>query len=75
MPTPTLPDPTNATLTLTSDRNVMISGSTYQWHPYWSMSCGFSGNNINRQPTNFTLSIWPPNSWPFGGYGYSSSGV
>lgn len=75
MPTPTLPDPTNSTLTLTNDRNANVSGSIYPWHNYWSMSCAYSGNNILRQPTNFSLSIWPPNSWPFGNTQYSSSGA
>lgn len=75
MPTPTLPDPTNNTLTLTSDRNANISGSIYTWHNLWSMSCAYSGNNILRQPTNFSVTIYPPNSWPFGNTQYSSSGA
>lgn len=71
LPTPTLPDPTNNTVTTINDRNSL----GYVWHDYWSMSCSYSGNNIVRKTTTFSLSIWVPWSYPFGGFTYSSTGT
>jgi hypothetical protein len=71
LPTPTIPQPTNNTLTITSDRNSL----GYVWHNYWSMSCSYSGRNLVRQTTNFSLSIWPPNAYPWGNWVYSSLGA
>ena len=48
IPTPTMPDPTNNTLTI-PDRNY-IDGNlvSYDWLGPWYMNCLFSGNNIVR---------------------------
>jgi hypothetical protein len=70
MPTPMITRPTNNTLTI-PDRN---SGG-YVWLNYWSMSCGYTGRNVVRQSTNFWVTIWPPNSYPFSGWSYSSTGA
>lgn len=72
LPTPTLPDPTNNTVTTINDRDVL----GYNWHSYWSMSCSFSGRNVVRQSTTFSLYIRPPDAGPyFWNYQYSSLGV
>jgi hypothetical protein len=70
MPTPMITRPTNNTLVI-PDRN---SGG-YVWLNYWSMSCGYTGSNVVRQATNFWVTIWPPNSYPFYSWSYSSVGA
>ncbi len=71
MPTPTLPDPTNNTVTTISDRNVL----GYNWLSYWDMTCAFSGSNLVRQPTTFSFSIRVPYWYPYSGFQYSSVGA
>lgn len=71
MPTPTLPDPTNNTVTTINDRNVL----GYDWHSYWDMTCAFSGSNLVRQATTFSFSIRVPYWYPYSGYQYSSVGA
>lgn len=70
LPTPTLPDPTNNTITV-PDRNSIWG---HVWNDYWSMSCGFANTNIVRKPTTFNLYMTVPYSWPFSGFTYSSLG-
>ena len=57
IPTPTLPEPTNNTLTLADQ----VSG----WHSNWNFWAYYSGNNIARQPTNFTVRIRVPYWSPY----------
>lgn len=70
LPTPTLPDPTNNTLSL-NDRNYL----GYNWNNDWLMNCAYLGSNIVRQTTGLNLSILVPHNYPFGGYQYSSLGA
>ena len=70
LPTPTLPDPTNNTVSV-SDRNTL----GYVWNDYWVMSCGYANTNIVRKTTTFNLYVRTPYSWPFNGYQYSSTGA
>lgn len=70
LPTPKLPLPTNNTLTL-PDRNSL----GYTWIDQWYMSTSFSGVNVVRNTTTFSVYIRPPNSYPFGNYLYSSTGI
>lgn len=70
IPTPTIPDITNNTVSI-SDRNVI--GWT-PWIDRWFISAVFSGTNIVRQTTNFTLYMQNPSCYsPFTSSPYSST--
>ena len=58
IPTATLPEPTNNTLTVIADHAA-------NWHNNWYMAASYSGNNIVRQPTNFTVSVRVPYMDPY----------
>ena len=52
IPTATLPEPTNNTLT--------VSQQASGWHSGWYMTASFSGNNIVRQSTTFQIGVRVP---------------
>ena len=58
IPTATLPLPTNNTETINDHYD---SG----WHGGWAMTASYSGNNIVREPTNFTMGVRVPYWYPY----------